>query len=164
MKYKTICNLILLILLLTACTAESLKDQLIRQEESFERYIRELVSKNEVSADSVFNNAGVYRLVFVSGVGEKAASGDSVIFHYWAFDFNARRYYDSTGHNPERGLLGAGYYMSGLEKGLSGMQTGEYAEILLTGEQAYGNMGLGILPPYTPVIFEVEMLKVVKNN
>jgi FKBP-type peptidyl-prolyl cis-trans isomerase len=51
-----------------------------------------------------------------------------------------------------------------LEKGLSGMRINEYAEILLTGEQAYGNTSMGILPPYTPVKFEIQMLNVVKNN
>ncbi|MCL2133628.1 MAG: FKBP-type peptidyl-prolyl cis-trans isomerase, partial [Bacteroidales bacterium] len=79
--------------------------------------------------------------------------------------FNTTRYYDSTyQHYPERGILGAGHYMSGLEKGLVGMQKNEEAEILLTGEQAYGNAGMGILPTYSSVKFEIKMLNVVKNH
>lgn len=170
MNYKTICNLILPALLFVACTAESLKEQLVQQELAFERYIEGLINNHnsgsngkKLNADSVFINAGVYRLVFISGAGEEAASGDSVFFHYRALNYKTKQYYDSTGQNPERAILGAGYYISGLEKGLTGMQTGEYAEILLTGEQAYGDVGMGILPPYTPVIFEVKMLKVVRN-
>ena len=153
----------MLLLLLVACTAESQKEQLIRQEENIEKYIAQQITLKRVKADSVFNIDGVYRLVITSGVGKEAASGDSVIFHYRASDFNTNIAYDSTGMYPERGILGAGNYISGLEKGLRGMRTNEYAEILLTGEQAYGNMSMGILAPYTPVKFEVKMLN-VKNN
>ena len=156
----------LLMLMLFACTAESLKEQLVRQEDSIEKYIEKLINDNKLNADSVFYNSGVYRLVFVSGMGNEAASGDSVIFHYRASIFNTTptRYYDSTGLYPQRGILGVGSYINGLEKGLSGMQINEEAEILLTGEQAYGNMSMGILPPYAPVKFEVTMLNVKKNN
>jgi len=164
MKWKKIYNLILPIFLMTACTAESLKDQLVRQEENFEKYIERMIATNRLKADSVFNNGGVYRLVFTSGEGVEASSGDSVIFHYKAINFNTNRPYDSTDLYPERGILGTGRYIRGLEKGLSGMKTNEEAEILLTGQQAYGNVGMGILPPYAPILFEVKMLKVVKNN
>jgi len=152
-----------ILLLLTACTSESLKDQLARQEQAIEKYIEKLINDNKLNTDSVFFNGGVYRLVFVSGTGNEAASGDSVIFHYWASNFNTNRYYDSTGLYPQKEILGVGHYINGLEKGLLGMRTNEYAEILLTGEQAYGNMSIGILPPYTPVKFEIQMLNVVKK-
>jgi FKBP-type peptidyl-prolyl cis-trans isomerase len=163
MKRKYI-YILMLPLLLVACTAESLKDQLSRQEQSFENYINSLINRDLLKADSVFNIDGVYRLVLISGEGREATPGDSVIFHYRAFNFNdARQPYDSTGLYPEKGILGIGYYMNGLEKGLSGMKTNEYAEILLTGAQAYGNMGMGILPSYVPVKFEIQMLRVVKK-
>jgi len=164
MKWKITYSLILLVLLLTACTAESLKEQLLRQERAIEQYIEKLINDKKLNADSVFNNAGVYRLVFVSGMGNEAASGDSVIFHYRASNFNTNQPYDSSRLYPERGILGMGHYINGLEKGLLGMQINEKAEILLTGEQAYGNVGIGILPPYAPVKFEIQMLNVVKNN
>jgi len=164
MKWGNIYSLLLLVLLIVACTAESLKEQLTRQEQSIEKYIEGLIAKGSLQADNVFFNNGVYRLVFVSGVGNEATSGDSVIFHYRAKNFSTNQPYDSTGLYPEKGILGEGRYISGLEKGLSGMQTDEYAEILLTGEQAYGNMSMGILLPYTPVKFEIQMLNVVKNN
>jgi FKBP-type peptidyl-prolyl cis-trans isomerase len=147
-----------------ACTAESLKEQLARQEQAIEKYIEGLIEKGSLQADSVFFNNGVYRLVFVSGVGVEASSGDSVIFHYRARNFNTDVPYDSTGLYPEKGILGVGHYINGLEKGFFGMKTNEYAEILLTGEQAYGNMSMGVLPPYAPIKFEIQMLNVVKNN
>jgi len=152
--------------MLAACTAESLKEQLVQQEQAIEKYIEKLINDKKLNADSVFFNGGVYRLVFVSGTGNEAASGDSIIFHYRASIFNTTptQYYDSTDLYPQRGVLGIGQYINGLEKGLSGMQTDEYAEILLTGEQAYGNMSIGILPPYAPIKFEVTMLNVKKNN
>jgi len=165
MKWKKTYSLLFLAVLLVACTAESLKDKLVRQEEAIETYIKRQIDSGEVSADSVFYNDGVYRLVYVSGVGRAAAAGDSVVFYYWASIFNTTQYYDSTRFQyPEKGILGAGNYMNGLEKGLVGMQAYEEAEILLTGAQAYGNVPVGILAPYTSIKFEIQMLNVVKNN
>ncbi|MCL2133663.1 MAG: hypothetical protein FWH39_04920, partial [Bacteroidales bacterium] len=74
MSRKNTYSLILLVLLLTACTAESRKEQLVRQEEAIEAYIQRKIDSGEVNADSVFYNGGVYRLVYLSGVGGEAAS------------------------------------------------------------------------------------------
>ena len=164
MNRKNRYNLILLALLLTACKPESHKEQLLRQEQAIENYINRMISQGAIDSSRVMYNDGVYRLMLIEGTGEGASSGDSVIFHYWASVFNSNQYYDSTGQHPERAILGLGHYINGLEKGLSGMKINEYAEILLTGEQAYGNINMGILPPYTPVKFEILMLNVVKNN
>jgi FKBP-type peptidyl-prolyl cis-trans isomerase len=164
MKWKNIGSWILPVLLLAACTAESLKEQLIRQEQSIETYIERQIQRDTLKVDNVFNNGGVYRLVYVSGLGKEAASGDSIIFHYKASIFDTKIYYDSTSVNPEKGILGAGQYMRGLEKGLEGMRANEQAEILLTSAQAYGDMSMGILPPNTPVKFKVIMENVVSNK
>jgi len=165
MQKIKIYNWICLAVLLTACTAESLKEQLVRQEQAIEDYIKRKVDSGLVKSDSVFYNDGAYRIVYVSGTGWRADSGDSVIFYYRASNFNTNQYFDSTFlYYPEKGILGDGRYINGLEKGLLGMKTNEEAEILLTGEQAYGNVGMGILPPYAPVKFEIKMLNVVKNH
>ncbi len=163
MKKSFIYSFILL-LLMTGCTAESLKEQEVAQEKRFEDYINSLISTGAVKSDSVFYLNGVYRIVLISGVGDVAAATDSIIFRYEAMNFNTGLLFDSTGQRPEKGILGIGHYIEGLEKGLSGMKSNENALILLTGEHAYGNMGMGMLPPNTAVMFNVLMERVIKNN
>ncbi len=148
---------------LSSCMAESLKDRLVKQEEDMERFIETLKANTEQPVDTVHYFNGVYRVVYESGSGEPAAAGDMLEFYYWAINFNTKAVYDSSGTTvPERNRLGAGAYIPGLERGLTGMQGGEHALILLTGKEAYGNTGVGILPAYTPVMFEIFMLSITK--
>ena len=72
---------------LPACTAESVKDSLLRQEQDIERYINTLKSNTENPVDTVYNLNGVYRVVLEAGAGEGAAAGDSVVFDYEACIF-----------------------------------------------------------------------------
>jgi FKBP-type peptidyl-prolyl cis-trans isomerase len=147
---------------LSACTAESVKESLLRQEQDIERYINTLKSDTDNPVDTVYNLNGVYRAVLQAGAGEGAAAGDSVIFDYEAYIFASGKgdMYDA---GSESNTLGSGSYFAGLETGLTGMLTGEHAQIILVGDKGYGNVPVGVLPPNTPLIFEIWMSRVVKQ-
>lgn len=155
---------------LSSCTAESVKDSLLRQEQDIERYIEAFVktvkSGKENPADTsmvkVYYSGGVYRIVIDAGVGEGAAAGDSVVFNYEACVFSSGKgdMYDA---GSESNTLGSGSYFAGLETGLTGMLAGEHAQIILAGDKGYGNVPVGVLPPNTPLIFEIWMFRVVKQ-
>jgi FKBP-type peptidyl-prolyl cis-trans isomerase len=147
---------------LSACTAESIKNSLLQQEQAIERYITALKNDTANPADTVYNLNGVYRAVLKPGVGEGAAAGDSVIFDYEAYVFSSGKgaMYD---FGSEHNTLGAGNYFAGLETGLTGMLTGEHAQIIFAGDKGYGNVAVGLLSPNTPLIFEIWMSRVVKQ-
>jgi FKBP-type peptidyl-prolyl cis-trans isomerase len=164
-------HILLLAGLLTAllsCTSESVKNALLQQEQSIERYIQTRVDelkRNAANPDTtitVYYLDGIYRIVLEAGTGEGAAAGDSVVFDYEGYIFASRkgdRYTAGSDHNT----LGSGSYFAGLETGLTGMCSGEHSEIILSGDKAYGNVPMGILPPNTPLIFEIWMTRVVKQ-
>jgi FKBP-type peptidyl-prolyl cis-trans isomerase len=147
---------------LSACTAESIKNSLLQQEQAIERYITALKNDTANPVDTVYNLNGVYRAVMEAGTGEGAAAGDSVIFDYEAYVFSSGKgaLYD---FGSEHSILGAGNYLAGLETGLTGMLAGEHAQIILASNRGYGNVSVGLLPPNTPLIFEVQMHRVVKQ-
>jgi FKBP-type peptidyl-prolyl cis-trans isomerase len=147
---------------LQACTAESIKDSLLRQEQDIEKYINTLKSNTANPVDTVYNLNGVYRVVLQAGAGEGAAAGDSVIFDYGAYIFASGKgaMYDA---GSESNTLGSGSYFWGLETGLAGMLTGEHAQIIFASDKGYGNVPVGVLPPNTPLIFEIWMTRVVKR-
>ena len=147
---------------LSSCTAESVKNSLLQQEQAIERYINALKNNTENPVDTIYNLNGVYRAVLEAGAGESAAVGDSVIFDYKAYVFSSGKgdMYDA---GSERNTLGSGSYFAGLETGLTGMLTGERAEIILASDKGYGNVSVGVLPPNMPLIFEVWMFRVVKQ-
>jgi FKBP-type peptidyl-prolyl cis-trans isomerase len=153
MRIKTSHILCAVLALTTACTTESIKNTLLQQEKAIESYITAL--KKEHLVDTVYNLGGVYRAVLEAGAGEGAAPGDSVIFDYEAYIFSSGKgaLYD---FGSESGTLGSGSYFSGLETGLTGMLTGEHAEIIMASDKAYGNVPVGLLPPNTPLIFEIQ--------
>jgi FKBP-type peptidyl-prolyl cis-trans isomerase len=148
---------------LWSCTAESVKTSLLQQEKDIERYITSLKENKDNPADTVYNLNGVYRVVLEAGVGEGVAAGDSVVFDYAAYVFASGKgaMYDA---GSERNTLGSGSYFAGLETGLTGMLSGEYAQIIFAGDKGYGNVSVGMLPPNTPLLFEIWMHRVVKNK
>jgi FKBP-type peptidyl-prolyl cis-trans isomerase len=147
---------------LSACTAESVKNSLLQQEQAIERYITALKNDTANPIDTVYNLNGVYRVVMEAGAGEGAAAGDSVVFDYEAYVFSSGKgaMYD---WGSERNTLGSGSYFAGLETGLTGMLAGEHALVILASDKGYGQMPVGVLPSNTPLIFEIWMTRVVKQ-
>lgn len=56
--------------------------------------------------------------------------------------------------------------LEGIHMGISGLKSGESVKIILPSRRAFGKEGslAGIVPPYTAVIFDVNILKVEKHQ
>lgn len=106
----------------------------------------------------------------VPGVGDEALRGMVVIVHYtgWLYDANAPelrgRQFDSS---RERGQpfsfpLGGGRVIQGWEQGIPGMKVGGVRRLVIPPGLAYGsrNIGNGLIPPHSTLLFEVELLAV----
>lgn len=106
----------------------------------------------------------------VSGVGDEALPGMIVIVHYtgWLYDANAPelrgKQFDSS---RERGQpfsfpLGGGRVIRGWEQGIPGMKVGGVRRLVIPPGLAYGsrNIGNGLIPPHSTLMFEVELLAV----
>lgn len=106
----------------------------------------------------------------VKGVGDEALPGLVVVVHYtgWLYDPGAAdlrgRQFDSS---RERGQafsfpLGAGRVIRGWEQGIPGMKVGGTRRLVIPPELAYAgrNIGNGLIPPNSTLMFEVELLAV----
>ncbi len=113
-------------------------------------------------ADSV---PGLTKKTLRKGYGRVAINGDVVEVHYtgWLYDENAAdsrgQKFDSSVDRNERFqfLLGAGKVIKGWDQGVVGMLIGEVRELKIAPEMAYGERDIGVIPPGSTLIFEVEL-------
>jgi len=110
------------------------------------------------------NPEGFYRLVLREGNGKTVQMGDTLVLHYEGKFLNGR-FFDSTIRRKE--AFGFVYgtewqVVEGLEEAIGEMKEGEKSLIILPSELAFGESGssTGIIPPYTSVIFEVELVSI----
>jgi FKBP-type peptidyl-prolyl cis-trans isomerase len=110
-------------------------------------------------------SSGLYYLRLIPGNGKKVSRGDTLTIDYEGKFLNGK-FFDSTIKRNESFLFVYGtewQVVEGLEEGIGMMEEGEKALFILPSGLAFGNEGssTGIIPPYTSLIFEVELKKVI---
>ncbi len=145
--------------------------------EEMETFIRHLMNHSSVDIDKSFEklaeteamdpgtgSPGILYYHLREGYGEKIKRGDTVIIHYEG-KFEDGRIFDSTRKRDEpfEYIYGhEGQLIKGLEEVVKMMREGGKALVYIPPELAFGEKGssTGIIPPSTPLLFEVEILKV----
>jgi FKBP-type peptidyl-prolyl cis-trans isomerase FkpA len=108
---------------------------------------------------------GLTSKMLVTGCGDIAENGQTAVVHYtgWLFDGQAENNrgnkFDSS---VDRGQhfkfpLGASRVIKGWDQGVAGMAIGEVRELTIAPELAYGDRDMGVIPPGSTLIFEVEL-------
>ncbi|MDR1405745.1 MAG: FKBP-type peptidyl-prolyl cis-trans isomerase [Prevotellaceae bacterium] len=167
--------IILVLSSLVACTSEVERLAVSNQEQAINNYISAQMAA-DTSVRMVANN-GSYRLIRMPGSAPEAAAGDSVRFYYIAYVFSNGKGMvfdtnrDTLGFKADTlglktdggiGVVGAGHYIPGLDNGLTGMKTGEKAELIFPAAQGFGNVTVGLVPPLSALLFEIEMIQINK--
>lgn len=97
-----------------------------------------------------------------NGFGSMAKKGDEVTVKYVGKLFNG--FVFDPGKEPYTFKLGEGQVIAGWDEALSFFAEGTKATLLIPSHLAYGERGAGeVIPPYAPLLFEVELLKVKHN-
>ena len=108
---------------------------------------------------------GLTSRTLVAGCGGVAAKGNVAVVHYtgWLYDADAPGYrgnkFDSS-HDRNQHFkfpLGAGRVIKGWDQGVAGMSIGEVRELTIAPELAYGERDIGVIPPGSTLVFEVEL-------
>ena len=100
-----------------------------------------------------------------AGTGTEAKKGDTVEVHYTGWLAKDNKKFDSSldRREPFEFKLGAGKVIKGWDEGVAGMKVGGKRKLMIPAKLGYGSRGAGdVIPPDADLVFEVELLKVVK--
>jgi FKBP-type peptidyl-prolyl cis-trans isomerase FkpA len=112
--------------------------------------------------------SGIYYVNLRPGKGKKVELGDTLTINYEGRFLNGR-FFDSTvkRHQPFQFVYGTEWQViKGLEEAIGMMREGERSVFIMPSELGFGDTGssTGVIPPFTSLIFEVEILKVSSPN
>ena len=133
---------------------------------AFEKYLSENKIKGKPSA------SGLYYIEKTKGKGAKPQKGDVVKVNYTGhlldgtiFDTSdeatAKRaglYNEKRPYEPIEFPLGKGQVIAGWDEGISMMSPGAKAQLIIPSSIGYGEQGAGPIPPFSPLVFEVELV------
>ena len=137
------------------------KLQMMLAEEQFaegERFLAENIKNIGVKT----TESGLQYKVLTEGAGEKPNASDVVKIHYTG-KFIDGTVFDSSYDRDEPLELVAGNFVRGFTEGLLLMPVGSKYQLWIPSELAYGAQGNQGIKPNSTLIFEVELLDIVKQ-
>jgi FKBP-type peptidyl-prolyl cis-trans isomerase FkpA len=93
------------------------------------------------------------------GTGTELAAGDSLVVRYTGWLVNGSRF--DSGTIPFR--IGVQQVIRGWDEGLPGMKVGGKRKLVIGSSWAYGPGGQGPIPPNATLVFDAELLNVIKR-
>jgi FKBP-type peptidyl-prolyl cis-trans isomerase len=152
----------------TAKEYENEKSAFLKWIEDFGEYEQEILSQymKEQKLSIQPTPSGMYFIKLKKGDGIKVEKGDTLIVDYEG-RFLDGKFFDSTikRHEAFSFVYGTEWQVvKGLEEAYGNMEEGEKALVILPSELAFGESGssTGIIPPFTSLIFEIKLKKIIK--
>lgn len=115
------------------------------------------IAENGIEANPT--ESGLVYVCTKPGKGEQPQAGQNVKVHYTGklldgtvFDSSVER------GEPISFPLGSGYVIPGWDEGIALMRKGETGVLYIPARLAYGGRNAGPIPPYSNLIFEVELV------
>ena len=129
-----------------------------KQELKAEQELSEYLKNNNITP--ITTESGLNYVITKEGNGEKPAVGTLITVHYTGKLLDGTVFDSSVERNdPFKFVLGIGQVIPGWDEGLQLMSKGSKAVLYIPYYLAYGDRGAGgVIPPFTPLIFEVELI------
>jgi len=108
--------------------------------------------------------SGLIYIDEVVGSGDSPTIGDKVKVHYTGTLENGSKFDSSRDRDrPFDFPLGAGRVIKGWDEGIATMRVGGKRKLIIPPELGYGSRSVGSIPANSTLIFEVELLDIIKE-
>jgi FKBP-type peptidyl-prolyl cis-trans isomerase len=151
-------------------TMELLQSEVVaRQKEMFKseadknkREAKEFFAANAKKPGVKSTKSGLQYKVLVEGAGATPKAADTVKTHYHGTFLNGR-VFDSSVERGEPFQLPVNQFVPGWREALQLMKVGSKWQLFIPSELAYGEGGTEMIPPNAALVFELELLEIVKE-
>lgn len=120
--------------------------------------------KAKTLAENMDNKGNLKNMVIDDvkiGTGTTVKEGDVVSVHYAGTLQNGQEFDNSKKRGaPFSFTVGGGQVIKGWDEGLVGMQVGGQRVLVIPPEKAYGEKGVGPIPPNATLVFSIELLEI----
>lgn len=108
---------------------------------------------------AIRTSSGLMYVVLKEGTGPVPASGALIEAHYTGRLVDGTKFDSSVDRGqPLRFVVGTGNVIKGWDEAFLSMKKGEKRILIIPPELAYGERGMGTIPPNATLIFEVELI------
>lgn len=115
----------------------------------------------ESQPGTIKTNSGLQYVDIKIGTGAVAVAGKNVSVHYTGWLTNGKKFDSSVDRGqPFQFPLGMGRVIRGWDEGVAGMKVGGKRKLIIPPNLGYGERDMGVIPPNSTLIFEVELLGV----
>lgn len=137
--------------------ADQMKSMYGKNVDEGEKFLAENKKRDGVQETA----SGLQFEVITMGTGQKPAPEEMVKVHYAGTLLDGTTF-DSSVDRGEPVEFGVNQVIPGWQEGLQLMPVGSKFKFYIPYELAYGENGTGPIPPYSTLVFEVELLDIVK--
>lgn len=142
------------LLFTTSCKKDSDEDLKKKEEAELQKYLDD----NNITTQP--EASGLYYIETTAGTGDNPVPGNTVSVHYTGMYLDGTVFDSSVGRNPIDFTLGVGQVIAGWDEGIALMKKGGKATLIIPSNLAYGPTGRGSIPPYSTLVFDVELVYV----
>lgn len=136
---------------------ENIKKNYPAETEKAASELNAYLEKNGVVAQPT--STGLYYVKTQDGTGEKPSKGSTVKAYYTGYLLDGTVFDTSIERGePIEFVLGVGQVIPGWDEGIALMSKGEKAVLYIPYYLAYGDRDLGVIPPFSNLVFEVELI------
>ncbi len=163
---------LIVIFAFAGCNNNDKEDGKKEEEEKLIEYLEE----NDINTEPT--SSGLYYLEKNEGTGKAPETGDLAVFDFVGrfidgdiFDTSNdsiakandiyKAQYSEIVYSPVRIIVGNN--IAGIDEGIKLMKPGGEAQLIVPSHLAYGESGLGVIPPYATLIYDVELLNVITD-